>query len=239
MTLQGKRILLGRHQTDSSPLEERLRQQGAVVRCVPLIKVQRVDPIDTSQLNRQPDVVVITSKNAIDGYETLRPLLAPHQLAVVGLRTARECEKRGFVPDVVGSGKGALSLLQQLARHSDLSGKHMLYPCSNLVGDGFDEAAAALGATVQMVTVYRTAPPEDLDVAHISDFDSAVFYSSSGARHFHSLKPFAKGQRPGAVAMGEQTAATLRELGADKVCVATRPDVDALFDAVVKSVAED
>ena len=238
MTLEGKRILLGRHQAQSSPLEDRLRQTGASVSCVPLIEVRPVTPIDTTTLRRDPHIVVITSKNSIDGYAFLRPLLSPHRLAVVGKRTGDDCRTRGFTPDFKGDGKGALALLKHISYQIDLAGKHILYPCSTLVSDDFQHAAAAFGATVQMIPVYRTEMPKSLENADLTGFDVAVFYSSSGAVHFHTRLPLQSVTKMAAVAMGEQTADTLRELGAHHVAVATEPNVDALYDAVVKSVLE-
>jgi uroporphyrinogen-III synthase len=236
MILTGKHILLGRHQSDESPLEDRLFHAGARVTCVPLIEIEPLAAIDLAGVNLRPDMVVITSKNSVAGYLQIRPQLGPHLLATVGRRTGNACEKRGVAPDIIGSGRGALALLETLASTCGVSGKHILYPCSNLVTDGFAARATALGATVEMLTVYRTATPAALSAESLDPADAVVFYSSSGARHFHEVRSFSSMTDTAAVAMGEQTANTLRELGASKVTVARRPDIDALFDAVVESV---
>ena len=236
MTVTGKHILLGRHESDESPLEDRLLQAGARVTCVPFIEIEPLATIDLAGVNRSPDMVVITSKNSVAGYLQIRPQLGPHLLATVGRRTGLACENRGVTPDIIGSGRGALALLETLASTCGVAGKHILYPGSNLVTDEFAARATALGATVEMLTVYRTGTPAALTSESLESADAVVFYSSSGARHFHGIRPFSTMTDTAAVAMGEQTASTLRELGASRVTVAQRPDIDALFDAVVESV---
>ena len=241
MTLRGKRILLGRQPGTGSAVEQRLRQFGANVSSVPLIEVY---PLEAAEIDKAfdgakqpPDFVVITSKNAMAGYAYLRTKIPPHRLAVVGQRTATACRQRGYEPDLCGNGKGALALLQLMAEKYALSGTHILYPCSTLVTDEFSRAAKALEATVQMVPVYRTEPPPRLAAQDVADYDAAVFFSSSGAENFHAVKPFSTVTKMAAVAMGEQTANTLRQLGAHHVIVAADPNTDALFEAVVKSVS--
>ncbi|MBN2525822.1 MAG: uroporphyrinogen-III synthase [Deltaproteobacteria bacterium] len=236
--LRQKRILLGRPPGDGSDLSHMLEQKGATVTCVPLIQVEPLSSMDLSSVNKNPDIVVITSKNSVQGYRWLCDALSPHVLAVVGERTGRECRRLGFSPDVVGSGKGALALLDELASQMDLNRKHILYPCSNLVADDFTEKASALGATVQIVPVYRTIMPETLCANDVKGYDATVFYSSSGAENFHSHLPLPSVTGMVAVAMGEQTAATLRQLGATRVMVAEEPGLSALLNAVVESVGE-
>ena len=239
LPLTGKHILLGRNKSEVSPLEERLRAAGARVTCVPLIEVHPLAEPDVSDVYLQPDIVVITSKNSVDGYGLLRPVLGDHVLAVVGKRTADACEKRGFIPDIVGSGDGAVALLETLVAENagdGIRGKRILYPCSSLVTDEFATRAADQGAVVDMVPVYQTTMPDGLLEALPDRADVVVFYSSSGARHFHEVKPFASVTNTVAVAMGVQTATTLRSLGAPHVSVAKKPDVDALIDAIVAGV---
>jgi uroporphyrinogen-III synthase len=89
---------------------------------------------------------------------------------------------------------------------------------------------------VEMLTVYRTTRPAALSDRSLDPADAVVFYSSSGARHFDAVRPFSTMTNTAAVAMGEQTASTLRELGASRIAVARKPHIDALFDAVVEGV---
>ena len=242
MTLKGKRILLGRHPGESSAIEQLLLQNGAQVSSVALIEVRSLSPAEIKKAVATadiPDFAVITSKNAINGYTLLRQKLPRHRLAVVGNRTAAACRQNGFEPDICGNGKGAISLLHLMAAHYHLEGAHILYPCSNLVIDEFARAARALGATVNMVPVYRTEAPPNLAAEDIANHDAAVYFSSSGAENFNAVLPFSSVTQMGAVAMGEQTASTLRNLGARNIVVAETPDANALFEAVLKSFKEE
>ncbi|MBN2344272.1 MAG: uroporphyrinogen-III synthase [Deltaproteobacteria bacterium] len=232
MKPNGPRILIGRAGTQAAELQQALESRGARVECVPLIDIVQRPDLEQMKWPDRVDIVVLTSRNTVPAYVTIAAKLSPHFLATVGAKTAEALQTAGFKPNMIGSGKGAAALLDELSARISIQGKSILYPGSNLIGSDFSRQAASQGATVHAVPVYETIIPKQLTAARLANHDIAIFFSSSGAEHFFSLLPPSQVPRMASIAIGAATASTLQRLNAPRIVVSARPDTQGLLDAV-------
>lgn len=166
--LEGVRIAVTRAGERGSPLADALRAKGATVHEVPLTRIETLDlaPLhDAVRRLVEFDWVLLTSVNAVEhlarvvaerGAETA---MATRRLAVVGLATAAAAEQRGWrTPTVQPENAQAVGLLDAMASRSDIEGARMLYPCAAAARDVLPDGLRALGAVVESVPAYRSAP---------------------------------------------------------------------------------
>ena len=176
MALRGKRILVTRPEEDAAPLVRLLRNQGARVVSIPMI---RIVPELTAEARKARkaleqidsyDFVVFTSANTVrilldpdpdHGVDRLPPhdpvFLADlsRRAAAVGPATAGELRNHGVVPSVVPQTHRAEELPAALG---DLRGRSILLPQGRAAGTNLAETFRAAGATVHHLVVYRTEP---------------------------------------------------------------------------------
>lgn len=233
MNLADKTLLLGRSQQDASYLQRLLLEQGAQIQCIPLIDIQFNPDLDKINFDTPFDYIVLTSKHAVAAYFQFVNNLAPHLIVVVGEKSAQALVAKGIEPFFVGSGKGALSLLQELEKKVSLKKKRLLYPCSSLVTDEFQARAKTLNAEVTMFPVYQNNCPKDLATAQLSGYDMVVFFSSSGVSNYFSIVKKTWTQKTIWVAIGESTKKTLQQVGVQHVICAGQPDETHVVKAIV------
>ena len=166
--LEGVRIAVTRAGERGSPLADALRAKGATVHEVPLTRIETLDlaPLhDAVRRLVEFDWVLLTSVNAVEhlarvvaerGAETA---MCTRRLAVVGVATAAAAERYGWrTPTVQPENAQAVGLLDAMASRSDIEGARMLYPCAAAARDVLPDGLRALGAVVESVPSYRSAP---------------------------------------------------------------------------------
>lgn len=169
--LAGVRIAVTRAGDRGGPLGEALRRVGATVHDVPLTRIESLDPAPlhaaVSHL-MQYDWVLLTSVNAVEHLAQVvrargaEAAMATRRLAVVGTATARATDEQGWrTPTVQPERMQAEGVLDLMAERSDIDGSRMLYPCAAGARDVLPDGLRALGATVDVVPVYRSAPDPD------------------------------------------------------------------------------
>jgi uroporphyrinogen-III synthase len=166
--LAGLAIAVTRAGERGSPLAAALRQEGATVHEVPLTRIESLDPSPLHAALASLDAfdwVLLTSVNAVTALaEGVRRLqqdatMATRRLAVVGAATAAAVEAQGWrTPTVQPEKAQAEGMVDALAARSDIEGARMLYPCAAGARDVLPEGLRALGALVEVVPVYRSAP---------------------------------------------------------------------------------
>ena len=148
------------------------------------------------------DVLALTSREAVRrlGTRTLAPGVC---VAAVGAATARELERAGFTPDLIGTGGAG-----DLARELDVvSGARVLYPCAEEVQGDLEQVLTARGVTVERAVLYRTVP--SAGVARVSHLDVRVFMSPSAVNATLEWERAHPGRTTVRLALGAQTAAEL------------------------------
>ncbi len=165
--IQSLRVAVTRAEEKNAELAAALRAAGATVYDIPLTRVEILSAAELDEAVsalRSYDWVLLTSANAVRRFEqsiktsVQRDLLRMRKLAVVGAATAGACEERGWIPTVVPSRYSADSLVDAMASRSDVEGARMLYPAAAAARDVLPDGLRALGATVVVIPVYRTAP---------------------------------------------------------------------------------
>jgi uroporphyrinogen-III synthase len=163
--LAGIHVAVTRAEGRGGPLADALRAVGATVTELPLTRIESLDLAALRAALR--DVgryawVLLTSVNAVEHLvRALRDadvrLVGP-KIAVVGSATAAAVEQQGWLPTVVPERFVAESLLDALAARTDVEGTRILYPSAEGARDVLPAGLRALGATVDVLPVYRSAP---------------------------------------------------------------------------------
>ena len=123
------------------------------------------------------------------------------------------------------------------------TGKPVLLPSADIGRDALAHGLAAMGANVERVTAYRTAPSQGMadraQKALQSGIDAVTFTSSSTVRNLVDMLNGSKAllQNLPLICIGPTTAATAKELGLKVDLVAQEHTVEGLVSAVVEYFA--
>lgn len=183
--------------------------------------------------------IVVASARAAAALEAARGAASLPEVWAVGPATARALERAGIAAKVPRGARDAASLAKALLAERALSGKRVLVPRAE---DGRDEAIAILreaGAEVDAIVAYRTVPvPADdpglaYGVSLLRDGAVAVcaMFAPSQVAALDALVGI-RAVTACFVAIGETTAAALRQAGAGCVAVADSPTPEGLAKAV-------
>ncbi len=166
--LAGVSIAVTRAEGRGGALAEALRAEGAQVVELPLTRIERLstDALDAAVAQMaQYDWILLTSATAVDHLAEAMQRANVHamdaKLAVVGSATGAAAEEQGWQPTLVPERYLAEGLLDAMAARGDVEGTRMLYPSAEGARDVLPSGLRALGAEVDVVPVYRSAPDPD------------------------------------------------------------------------------
>jgi uroporphyrinogen III methyltransferase/synthase len=256
--LFGKRIVLTRAQEQAREFSRLLAAYGAETIEAPTIQI--VPPASWKGVDqaiaRLADYswVIFTSMNGVASFMERLKLarkdvraLAHLQIGAIGPRTAEELARHGLTPDIVPSEYQAEGLLAALGTH-DLRGKRVLIPRAEVAREMLPEQLREKGATVDVISVYRTIAPEvDLNrlKAHIESgvIDAVTFTSSSTVRNFVDMMGGVEqarrlGTKTTVACIGPITAQTAEESGLPVTIMPAENTVSALTQAIVRYFSE-
>jgi uroporphyrinogen-III synthase len=242
-------ILVTRPQPDNDTTAAALRARGFEVLPAPMLRFEQVPFRDDADVSY--GAVIVTSANALRAIAD-QPVVATLQklpLFAVGERTAEAARDAGF--ENVISADGDANALRDLVADS-VRTKRLKKTQTLLYLAGADLArdlAGELGErgfNVTMQTTYRMTPvtafPADVgDAFAAGGIEAVLHYSRRSARAFVDAAR-AAGVEISALAipqccLSDQVASVVRDAGATRVLVATRPDEDALFAALGRALA--
>jgi uroporphyrinogen III methyltransferase/synthase len=256
--LFGKRIVLTRAQEQAREFSQLLAAYGAEPVEVPTIQIvppaswQAIDNAVTHLSTYQ--WLIFTSVNGVRPFmDRLRAAgkdaraLANLRLCAIGPRTAQELGTYGLTPDVVPTefqAEGVITALADVGIH----GSRILIPRAEVAREILPNQLRELGATVEVLPVYRTIVPA-VGVAslmqQLQDGQVAVvtFTSSSTVHNFMELLGGRDRVRPllaGTVVacIGPITARTAEEYGVTVTVMPAENTVPALADAIVRHFKE-
>jgi uroporphyrinogen-III synthase len=163
--LAGVRIAVTRAEGRGGPLADALRATGASVTEIPLTCIETLDRAPLAQaLSRlvRYHWLLLTSVNAVqhvaDALRASHQTIGSLKIAVVGSATAEAAQLQGWHPTLVPERFLAEGLVDAMAARGDVDGARMLYPAAEGARDVLPAGLRALGADVDVIPVYRSAP---------------------------------------------------------------------------------
>lgn len=241
--LAGRSVVVTRAAEQAGPFVTSLRDLGAAVVEVPVIRIVPPDDGGAALLARVRDLasyewVVLTSPNAaerffraVDESSTGQPDL---KIACVGPGTAAVVGDVGRTVELVADSAVGEGLVESFP----LGSGRVLAPRAAVARSVVPDGLRAKGWTVDEVVAYRTEPvPLDSAVrVAVGDADAIAFTSSSTVRAFvTSLGTDA--MPPIVVSIGPETTATLIEHGIRPFRTADPHTLDGLRRALVESLS--
>ncbi len=255
--LFGQRVLVTRTREQASDLARALANAGAEPVELPTLEIRQ--RFDEGRLNTAVDAlkagdygwIVFTSANAVDIFFQFmrergldaRGVVA--SVAAIGPGTAAALERWGIKVDLMPEPDRyvAEGLLAAFEEQSDPRGQRVLLPRAEGARDVLIEGLTEQGATVDEVTLYVAAPPEDPDAEGLrrlrsGEIDVATFASSSSVRNLVSLlggevEPL---RRCRIACIGPITARTVEELlGRPPDVVAQEHTIPGLVRALIEA----
>ncbi len=256
--LFGKRVVLTRPQEQAREFSQLLVAYGAEPVEVPTIQIvppaswEAIDDAMTRLSTYQ--WLIFTSVNGVRPFmDRLHAAgkdaraLTNLRLCAIGPRTAQELGAYGLTPDVMPTEFQAEGVIAALA-HEGIRGSRILIPRAEVAREILPDQLRELGATVEVIPVYRTIAPT-VDVASLTqqlqDGDVAVvtFTSSSTVRNFVDLlggrdrvMPLLAGTVVACI--GPITARTAEEYGVTVTVMPAENTVPALAESIVKHFKE-
>jgi uroporphyrinogen III methyltransferase/synthase len=254
--LSGLRIVVTRSRDGSAQLSGRLRDLGAAVIEVPVIRIVELDPGPLRRsLTRLADyaLVIFTSASAVSIFCKHLPRAEREsigrvgpRIAAIGSATARALERNGLKPDIVPDRFCAEGLIESIGRSGmQLERKKVLLPRAKEARAVLNEELASRGAAVDDVPLYETLPEAfSSDTGIMRELavppDILTFTSSSCVRNFKNGltdRQFDLLRNACAAAcIGPITAETARSAGFAVKIVPVANSIDALIDAIVEYV---
>lgn len=254
--LFGKRILVTRATNQADVLSQLLMAYGGEPVEFPTIDI--VPPDSWDEVDRAirdfPEYqwVVFTSVNGVQWffprlYHQDLDARAFHgkRLCCIGPRTAEEVQKFGVKADVIPAEFQAEGLLESM-KAVGVAGQRILIPRASEAREILPEELRRLGATVDVVRVYKTVKP-DSDPEPLKEqlrkglIHIITFASSSTVRNFcrvfDSKKELYELLNDKILAcIGPITAQTVEELGLKVGVVAEQNTIPALVDSLIKTI---
>jgi len=255
--LAGRRIVVTRAEGAASVLTARLGALGAATIACPTIAIAPPitwGPLDAA-LARLADYdwVVFTSANAVRAFsdrlgvvDTVCALPATLRLAAVGRATAGAARSLLRAPELVPQDARAAGLVAALGA---TVGQRYLLPQSAIARPELAEGLRAAGATIDVVTAYRTVPvaPAGLDeiagLLHAGALDAVTLTSPSTVAGFLDglagvgFAPDLLARlphRPALCCLGPTTAAAVRERGLPVAAIAGEQTDEGLIAALLR-----
>ena len=245
--LAGRRIVVTRSRAQASKLSAALRDLGADVYEMPLIK--RDPPPDLREFAELVqdahayEWLVFTSANGVDVffeifdklYDDAREI-GGAKFAAVGAATAQRLKERHYHVDLVAENFHATSLAEAFRQQTDVENVKILVVRPEETSGELASALSKMGAIVDEAIAYRTVP-ETGDRTRARErlvsegADLVVFTSSSTVRNFFALKlPLPSDVKFASI--GPVTTRTLKECGGRPAVEAERHDVPGLVEAI-------
>lgn len=245
--LSGRRIAVTGSLAQSGRLCAALRDRGADVLRLPLIRIEPAPDLrEFAELVQDAhgyEWIAFTSANGVDVffemfyklYDDAREI-GGARFAAVGPATAQRIRDHHFQVDLITEKFHAETLVEIFRKHTDVENVKILIIRSAESGGALMTELSRMGAIADEAVAYRTVPEtEDPDGTRErlvkGDADLVVLTSPSAARNFFALKlPLPSGLKFASI--GPATTKTLGECGAHAAIEARRHDIPGLVEAI-------
>ena len=247
LPLRGQSVAVTRASSQAASLCRRLRRLGAQVLPVPTIEFE--EPTDWSPADgairnlRSYDWLIFTSVNGVDRFVArldaspgdLRDL--PRRICAIGPATGDRIRSLHLRADLLPEQYVAESLVEAF-RNIDLKGARVLLPRAQEAREMIPVQLRAMGASVDVVPVYRTVlPVESRDLARTiwssrNAPDWVTVTSSSTVQNLARMVPADRLKQTRIASIGPVTSGTARELGLRVTVEASPYTADGLVQAL-------
>lgn len=255
--LFGKRIVVTRSRSQSSELVRLLTELGAEVLEIPTIKIlppaNPVPLLEAVEVMGTYDWVVFTSPNAVDAFfsaffqkhKDIREI-GPVRIAAVGVATAQKIAEHRLEVDFMPKEFTNVAMLREMREQVDCENVKMLLPRSDLADQTLARGLEDLGAIVDDLDAYTTAPETDDMTGHRARLleegaDLVTFTSSSTVHNFCKIVDIEELKRQFPlmrfVSIGPQTTKAATEHKIDVAVEAGEHTIPGLVDAILNLVA--
>ena len=249
--LSGVCIAVTRAGDRGTALAAQLRAAGATVFEIPLTRIETLpgEALDVAvgMLHRY-QWILLTSVIAVDHLAARlapaqRDILRMKKLAVVGGATALACEQRGWIPTLVPERFLADALVDAMASRDDIEGARMLYPAAQGARDVLPAGLRALGATVDVIPVYRSATDPDgqaqiRKLAALGTLDLVTVLAPSAIDALLDAVPAELARRLPVACIGPVTARAARVAGFPVRVESTSATTEGLVKSIVASFTD-
>ena len=203
---------------------------------VPSIEIEMLQ--QTAPPTVEVDAWVFTSRNAVNGYANYKKqneaIARPKRVFSVGKKTQSALKEAGL-QSKSSAKAGAKNLAAEILKHKDV--RSVLHICGNRRRPELKEHLEAGGVSVHEWIVYTTEErPQKVD--DLNSFAAIAFFSPSAAEAFNqenSLSEYS-GQL---WAIGETTAAAIKEISGQEVEIAPEANAESLLNAIAAGTNAD
>lgn len=239
------RVLVTRPLEDVGPLVAALKARGHEAVVEPMLSIERRADVTLPLPLDGVQALLFTSANGVRAFADLAP---ERDLPVfaVGDASATAARAAGFT--AVESAGGDVTDLARLVRvRLDPDKGALFHPAASQLAGDLQGALEDAGFTLRRAALYEAQPAVELSSAlrralAAGDLDAAVFFSPRTARTFVGLVERAglnaACARLQAVCLSEAVAARLQPLAWARVCVAARPEQEAVLARLDEVAAE-
>ena len=250
--LSGRRIVVTRSRAQASKLTAALRDLGADVSEMPLIKREPPEDLrefaELVQDAHSYEWIVFTSANGVEAffgifdtlYDDAREI-GGARFAAVGAATARSIKDRHYHVDLVAEDFHSESLAAAFRKQTGVENVKILMVRPAEASGTLAVELTKMGAIVDEAIAYRTVPETQDRTRARRRFeeegaDLVVFTSSSTVRNFFALQLKMPDHLKFA-SIGPVTTKTLAEHGAKPSIEAKQHDINGLVEAIVAAYA--
>ncbi len=174
--LSGLKVMVTRPESQAGTLPVRLRNLGAFVINLPLIKTLNKSPdIDAEKISRainnidKYDYLIFTSVNGVRCFlEEIFSMgsdvrsFSDKKIISVGKVTSQELNKHGIIPDLEPNEFSQAGITKTLKQKKiDLKNKRILFPQALKINSELPDFLVSSGARVENLAVYETVKPEE------------------------------------------------------------------------------
>lgn len=244
--LFGKSIVVTRASSQAGTFSFKLSQLGAKVIEMPTIKIvplEKYDDLDSAiERIKQYDVLILTSVNGVDYFfQRIRDLkkdvriLSGLKICAIGPATKKAIEEKGILVDIMPEKYVAESVMEAL-KSIGIVGKRFLLARALIARDVIPDEITKLGGHIDVVPVYKTVKPNDIDnkVAALKTAHMVTFTSSSTVRNFFDMvKDKGLLEKLAFASIGPVTSDTLRKFGYEPDVEAKIYTIDGLIEAML------
>ena len=240
-----------RSKNSSAEIQSMLESRGAAVVCLPTIEV--ADPDSWTECDAtiwklaEYDSVCFTSKNAVEKLiqriRLIRPqalnTLATRNLFAIGEKTRSVLEASGFSVQPIPPKHSAEDLAHSFYGQN-ISGKHFLFPKSNIAHDSLPKELRSLGAVVDETVTYKTVIPEPENLEHTralltnGKIDVVTFFSPSSIRNFVEMMGIETLQHVLIAVIGQTTGEAAKDAGLDVNIIAKQQTTESMVQGIAE-----
>jgi len=240
LPLAGQTVVVTRARKQAGALSQRLRALGADVIELPLIEFQPVEfPLPDWD---SYDWAIFTSANGVEFFfERVDPRPGP-RLCAIGPATAAALRARGLEPDLIPPEYVGESVAAALGA-AGAAGKRILLARAAEARDVIPAELARMGATVDVLPVYRTSAPEGIEHTARELFETirphwVTVTSSSTVRHLVRAVPLPLLSGTLIASIGPVTSQTARQAGLQVTVEAREYTIEGLVRALAEFVSQ-